>query len=117
MKTLPHQTYKLGDKVFWIMEIYHQQIMERCTWCKNGLIEAHPERTDRLIVEGFISGVVIQRESDDTYHEAYGVSSLDENYMDGYVSVGDIFSTFNLAQSEFSRRYPNVEPIYKISKE
>lgn len=108
---LPKQTYKLGDKVFWIFEILRAEITQRCPQCKQGQIVSSPETIERYLAEGIINGIIIQRESDESYTEAYGVESIDGIHGRGWVSISDIFPTFNLAQSEFAKRYPGIEPI------
>lgn len=115
MGKIPKQTYQLGDRVFWIFETLRSEVTTLCPHCKQGQIVTLPEKIERFIIEGTITGICILRESDDSYTEAYGVESFNGDYGDGYVNIEDIFPTFNLAQSKFVKRHPGVEPIMKLA--
>lgn len=115
MDKIPKQTYKLGNKVFWIFEIRRDEVTQQCPYCRQGQIVFSPETIEKYIVEGIINGIIIQKEGDGNYTEAYGVESIDGMHGRGWVSISDIFPTFNVAQSEFARRYPDVEPIMVLA--
>lgn len=117
MGKIPKQTYQLGDRVFWIFKTLRSEVTTLCPHCKQGQIITFPEKIERFIVEGTITGICILQESDDNYTEAYGIESIEGIHGCGHVSTSDIFPTFNTAQHEFAKRYPGIKPIMKLVTE